>query len=135
MCSGFMVLASWISQCNYCPGLTEQTTLFPGLKTCHRSGSCQLLGLKIPAIIVMRAVEAEMVTEVEKDVLDEISDKHHTINKVMTIVQFLLRCKTQFRNLQVVEQREIALKKLIRKDSKKVVMQLALKSTKISQGL
>ena len=76
-----------------------------------------------------------MVTEVEKDVLDEISDKHHTINKVMTIVQFLLRCKTQFRNLQVVEQREIALKKLIRKDSKKVVMQLALKSTKISQGL
>ena len=45
-----------------------------------------LLGLKIPAVIVMRAVVEDMVTEVEKDVLDDIANKHHTINKAVTIV-------------------------------------------------
>ena len=92
-----------------------------------------MLGLKIPTIVFM--VAAEVITEVEKDVLDAIADKHHTINKALTIVQFMLKFKTQFKNLQVAEQRMIALKKFIRKHYKKVVMKLAVKSTKISQGL
>ena len=64
-----------------------------------------LLGLKIPAVIVMRAVVEDMVTEVEKNVLDEIEKKHHTFNKALTIVQFILRCRTQFKTFQLVEQR------------------------------
>ena len=91
-----------------------------------------LLGLKIPAFIVMRAVVEEVVAEVEKVVLDDIANYHHTINKAVTIVQFMLRWRTQFKTLQVVSQRDTFLKKFIRKDYKKIVMQLNLKSTKIS---
>lgn len=83
----------------------------------------------------MRAMVEEEVAEVEKDVLDAIADRHHTIVKAVTIVQFMLRLRTQFKNLQVVEQRDTALKKIIRKDYRKIIKQLNLKSTKISQGL
>ena len=76
-----------------------------------------------------------MVAEVEKDILDDMANKHHTINKAVTIVQFMLRWRTQFKTLQVVKQRDTVLKKFIRKDYKKIIMQLNLKSTKISQGL
>ena len=55
-----------------------------------------LLGLKIPAVS-MTAVMEEVVAEVEKDVLDDIANKHHTINKAVTIVQFMLRWRTQFK--------------------------------------
>ena len=50
----------------------------------------------------------------------------------MTIVQFMLRWRTQFKTLQVVSQRDTFLKKFIRKDYKKIIMQLNLKFTKIS---
>ena len=94
-----------------------------------------LLGLKIPAVIVMRAMVEEEVAEVEKDVLDNIADRHHTIDKVVTIVQFMLRLRSQFKNLDVINQRNTVLKKFIRKDYMKIIKQLKLKSTKISQGL
>ena len=94
-----------------------------------------LLGLKIPAVLVMREMVEEVVAEVEKDILDNIADRHHTINKAITIVQFMLKLNPHFKSLEVVTQRDTALKKFIRKDYRKVVMQLALKSTKISQGL
>ena len=71
----------------------------------------------------------------EEDVLDAIADRHHTIDKAITIVQFMLRLKPQFKRLQVVDQRNTALKKSIRKDYRKIIKQLKLKSTKISQGL
>ena len=57
------------------------------------------------------AMVEEVVAEVEKDVLDDIADRHHTIDKAVTIVQFMLRWCTQFKNLQVVDQRDTALKK------------------------
>ena len=94
-----------------------------------------LLGLKIPAVLVMREMVEEVVAEVEKDILDNIADRHHTINKAITIVQFMLKLNPHFKSLEVVTQRDTALKKFIRKDYKKIVKQLALKSTKISQGL
>ena len=50
-----------------------------------------LLGLKIPAVIVMRTVVEEEVAEVEEDVLDAIADRHHTVDKAITIVQFMMR--------------------------------------------
>ena len=125
-----MQLLPWTNRADYAlPRVEDLTSQW--LSSTART----LLGLKIPAVIVMRAVLEDMVTEVEKDVLDDIADKHHTIHKAVTIVQFILRCRTHFKTLQVAEQREIALKKFIRKDYRKIVTQLALKSTKISQGL
>ena len=83
----------------------------------------------------MRAMVEEEVAEVEKDVLDNIADRHHTIDNVVTIVQFMLRLRSQFKNLDVMNQRNTVLKKFIRKDYMKIIKQLKLISTKISQGL
>ena len=63
-----------------------------------------LLGLKIPAVLVMREMVEEVVAEVEKDILDNIADRHHTINKAITIVQFMLKLRPQFRSLEDVTQ-------------------------------
>ena len=95
-----------------------------------------LLGLKLHAVIVMRAVLDDDDQSLEEvALLDGIADKHHQLKRAVSVIQFILRFNREYRSLPNSEQRMNTLKKFIRGDYQTLRKQLVLKANNISQGL
>ena len=82
------------------------------------------------AVTAMRATLDE-----EEPLLDEIADKHHQLERAVTVTQFILRFSKKFRGLPNIEQRAKALAKFWKNDYATIRQQLKLTANKIQQGL
>ena len=82
------------------------------------------------AVTAMRATLDE-----EEPLLDEIADKHHQLERAVTVTQFILRFSKKFRGLPNIEQRAKALAKFWKNDYATIRQQLKLSANKIQQGL
>ena len=98
------------------------------------SAARTFLGLKMPAVVIMKmAIEDKSVPV--QSTLEYLAGKYSSVDKAVSVVQYLLGMKASFRQLPVHLQREASLDKFVSQDHKKISEQLRQKSTRLTQEL
>ena len=92
------------------------------------------IGLKLPAVIVMRVDLGENEAHVTT-VLEELANRHSSAETALSVLQFMLRMKKSFRELPVPQQRAICGDKFAGEDYDKISQQLQQRSTRLTQQL
>ena len=94
------------------------------------SAAKTLLGQKLPAVSVMRALFND-----QEPLLDGIADKHHQLKSAVSVSQLILRVNKKFRSLPNIVQRMKALASPWKSDYSKIRQQLTLTANKVAQVL
>ena len=98
------------------------------LSTAARS----FIGLKIPAVIVMRV---ELGEEQEPSMLQRLAEKFSNMETALSVLQYLLRMKKSFRDLPAPRQRAICGDKFAGEDFEQISQELRHKSTRLTRQL
>ena len=98
------------------------------------SAARTFLGMKIPAVVVMKMTIEDMSAPLQST-LEFLAQKYTNVEKAISVVQYLLTMKPGFRQLPMHLQREVSLDKFVSHDYEKISSQLKQKSTKLTQEL
>ena len=90
------------------------------------------LGLSLPAVVIMKMdVTGEPP---QLSLLEELANRHHSVEKAVTVLQYILKMKKEVRELPLPEQRQLCFEMFVAEDYDKVEEQLK-KSKKITKEL
>ena len=92
------------------------------------------LGLKLPAVLVMR-MEVGGEETPESSILEKLANKYSSTDAALSVFQFLLKMKKSFRELPAQQQRSVCRDRFVGEDYDKISQQLQQRSTRLTQQL